>query len=104
MTYVGWKEDYRKTIEALYLSLKDYSDEISFELIQHRFTKRAKELIMDRFPHTKLDLKEENRILKWGPYGKFKYVYTKPVSKEIKDYVSELIGKYFTNYRIEYFT
>jgi len=104
MIYEGWKEDYRKTIEALYLALKDYKEEISFELIQHRFTKRAKELIMDRFPNTKLDLKEENRILKWGPYGKFKYVYTKAASEDIKTYISELIGKYFSNYRIEYFT
>ena len=104
MIYDNWKEEYKGLIHTLKTALEGYNDEISFELIQHRFTKTAKELIVQRFKNTKLDLNEEKRQLKWGPYGKFKYVYKKNESEEVKNYISELINNDFENAIIEYFT
>ncbi len=104
MIYENWKDEYKELIDNLKNGFKNYKDEITFELIQHRFTATAKELIVTRFPKTELDLNEENRQLKWGPYGKFKYVYPKDKSNEIKEYLSGLIGEKFDNARIEYFT
>lgn len=104
MIFDGWKEQYHELIDKLYQEIKDYNKEITFELIQHRYTLAAKELIKKRFPKTKLDMNEETRKMKWGPYGKFKYVYPKEQSSEIKEYVSELILERFPNGRIEYFT
>ena len=104
MIYEYWKEEYKELFETLKVALKDYNGELSFELIQHRFTKAAKELIVQRFKNTKLDLNEETRQLKWGPYGKFKYVYKKPDSEEIKNYISVLINDNFHGAVIEYFT
>lgn len=104
MIYDNWKEEYKELFETLKIALEDYNEEISFELIQHRFTKAAKELIVQRFKNTKLDLTEEKRQLKWGPYGKFKYVYKKPDSEEMKKYISELINNNFHHATIEYFT
>lgn len=104
MIYENWKEDYRELLTSLKSQLVDYNKEITFELIQHRFTATAKELILTRFPNTELDLNEEKRQLKWGPYGKFKYVYPKEQSTEIKEYISELIQDNFINSKIEYFT
>ena len=65
---------------------------------------RQRNLIVQRFKNTKLDLNEETRQLKWGPYGKFKYVYKKPDSEEIKNYISLLINDNFNGAVIEYFT
>lgn len=104
MIYDNWKEEYKKLFETLKVALKGYNEEVSFELIQHRFTKSAKELIVKRFKNTLLDLNEETRQLKWGPYGKFKYVYKKPESEDMKYYISELINSNFNNAIIEYFT
>jgi spore photoproduct lyase len=104
MIYDNWREEYKDLFEKLKKALEDYNEEISFELIQHRFTKAAKELITHRFKNTKLDLTEETRQLKWGPYGKFKYVYKKPDSEEIKNYISQQINNNFHNAIIEYFT
>lgn len=104
MIYDGWKEDYEKLILNVKSYFNKYNDEITFELIQHRFTSTAKELIMKRFPDTSLDMNEENRLLKWGPYGKFKYVYPKEKSSEIKEYISKLILDNIKNSYIEYFT
>lgn len=104
MIYDNWTEDYKILINDLRNELTDFNELITFELIQHRFTSTAKELILTRFPNTKLDMNEENRLLKWGPYGKFKYVYPKEKSLKIKDYISKLIQDSFSNSIIEYFT
>jgi spore photoproduct lyase len=104
MVFDGWKEEYKELIFLLRDALKGYSEELSFELIQHRYTTTAKELILSRFPNTKLDMEDENRDLKWGPYGKFKYVYKKEQAKDIKEYISDLIKDNFPNCLIEYFT
>ncbi|MDR7869419.1 MAG: spore photoproduct lyase [Tissierellaceae bacterium] len=104
MIYDNWKEEYKELLDELKLQIGDYSDKISFELIQHRFTNAAKELILERFPKTELDLDEEKRQLKWGPYGKFKHVYPKEQSEELRDYISSLIISNFKNAEIQYFT
>jgi len=104
MIYDNWKEEYKELFETLKIALEGYNEEISFELIQHRFTKAAKELIVQRFKNTVLDLDEENRLLKWGPYGKFKYVYKKPDSQDMNNYISGLINNNFRGAIIEYFT
>lgn len=104
MIYNNWKSEYAELINNLKYELANYEEEITFELIQHRFTATAKELILTRFPKTELDLNEEARQLKWGPYGKFKYVYPKEQSNEIKSYITELVTNNFSNATIEYFT
>jgi spore photoproduct lyase len=104
MIFDDWKQEYKELLERLRNALRDYSKEIGFELIQHRFTATAKELILSRFENTKLDMNEENRELKWGPYGKFKFVYKKEQSKEIKEYITELVKNNFLNSYVEYFT
>ena len=104
MVYDNWKKEYKELIEELKIQLGDYNDVITFELIQHRFTNAAKDLILDRFPNTELDLDEDKRQLKWGPYGKFKHVYPKEQSEELRDYISNLIKKNFSNSDIQYFT
>lgn len=104
MIYDNWEEEYKELFETLKTALEGYNEEMSFELIQHRFTKAAKELIVQRFVNTVLDLDEDKRLLKWGPYGKFKYVYKKPVSENLRGYVSKIIKDCFPEAIIEYFT
>jgi spore photoproduct lyase len=104
MIYDNWKNDYKELLDKLKFELEGYEENITFELIQHRFTNTAKKLILKRFPKTELDLDEENRQLKWGPYGKFKHVYSKEKGDEIRDYISQIINENFSNAEIEYFT
>lgn len=104
MIYDNWKNDYKELLDKLKSELEGYEEKITFELIQHRFTNTAKELILKRFPKTELDLNEDNRQLKWGPYGKFKHVYPKEKSDEMRDYISQIINENFSNAEIQYFT
>ncbi len=104
MRYPNWKEDYEEMLSELKSHVSENKKEITFELIQHRYTQTAKKLIYSRFPKTKLDMNDEERQLKWGPYGKYKHVYKKEDSEEIKAHMMGLIEKYFENGKVEYFT
>lgn len=101
----GWEEGYKTLFQKLYDKLPaQATEDLTFELIQHRFTKPAKRVIQQNYPMTKLELDEAKRQYKWGRYGIGKYVYTKDEATEIKETLSEYIHSYFPQARIEYFT
>ncbi|KHD85199.1 spore photoproduct lyase [Bacillus ginsengihumi] len=101
----GWKEGYRTLLEQLAETLpKEAQTGVTFELIQHRFTKPAKKVIQKNYPMTKLELEEEKRRYKWGKYGIGKYIYQKEEENEIRETLSAYIQQYFPNGTIEYFT
>ncbi|MFZ5988659.1 MAG: spore photoproduct lyase [Bacillota bacterium] len=106
MVYENWKEEYAELLKLLKdkIDVARSNEPVTFELIQHRFTATAKNVILSRFPNTKLDMDESKRALKWGMYGRFKYVYPKETASEIKDFISSTIKEYFPQSKIEYFT
>ncbi|XZF74696.1 spore photoproduct lyase [Bacillus sp. AL-1R] len=102
-------EDWEEGYEELFIRLKDAlgelaNEKMTFELIQHRFTKPAKKVILERYPNTKLEMDEEKRKYKWGKYGIGKYVYQKEEATSIEEIISGYIKKYFPNGEIQYFT
>jgi spore photoproduct lyase len=106
MIYDGWKQEYLELFDRLhrYIDASKSSEPLTFELIQHRFTSTAKKFILERFPNTKLDMDESKRMLKWGKYGRFKYVYTSEEAKEVREYIKTLIKERFPDAVVEYFT
>jgi spore photoproduct lyase len=64
----------------------------------------AKNYILQRYPNTRLDMDEAARSVKWGKYGRFKYVYPKETAQKMKTYISGLISERFPDAVIEYFT
>ncbi|MNJ67803.1 Spore photoproduct lyase [compost metagenome] len=83
---------------------KDARDDITFEFIQHRFTKPAKRVIEKNYPMTKLELDEEKRRYKWGKYGIGKYIYKKEEEDELKEHLHGCMKKFFPQAKLEYFT
>lgn len=101
----GWQEGYRQLFEQLSAELPDEAKNgVTFELIQHRFTKPAKRVIQKNYPMTKLELDEERRRYKWGKYGIGKYIYPKEEETEMKETLFKYIETYFPEGKIEYFT
>ena len=101
----NWEEGYFELFERLADSLKDvYIPDLTFELIQHRFTKPAKKVIEKHYPKTKLDLDESKRKYKWGKYGIGKYVYPTEEAKNLEETISDYIRQFFPQAEIQYFT
>ncbi|REE70654.1 spore photoproduct lyase [Paenibacillus taihuensis] len=101
----GWQEGYAELLSSLAAALpKDASTGLTFELIQHRFTKTAKNVIEKRYPRTKLEMDIEKRKYKWGRWGQGKYVYPDEQAEALRMFISERIFEHFEDAKIEYFT
>jgi spore photoproduct lyase len=101
----GWEEGYKTLFEKLDAQLPESArQDITFEMIQHRFTKPAKRVIQKNYPKSKLEMDEESRRYKWGRYGIGKYIYSKDEEHELREHLESYIDKYFPNAKIEYFT
>ncbi len=91
--YDGWQEDYLDVLRRIRQSVKDIP--VTFEVIAHRFTPRAKESIQKIFPATTLDMDETARKFKFGQFGYGKYVYSKEQYDELKAFFREHITALF---------
>lgn len=95
-----WKAKYGNIIDIIGKNFSGLN--LKFEVISHRFTKRAKENILDVFPKTILPMEEEIRKFKYGQFGYGKYLYSNEELKEMKDFFIESILKYFGEESINY--
>ncbi|WP_174734156.1 spore photoproduct lyase [Mesobacillus harenae] len=101
----GWEEGYKELFQRLSDSLQGIDlSHLTFELIQHRYTKPAKNVILKRYPKTKLEMNEEERKYKWGRYGIGKYVYQNDQAQELENTIRGYIHSYFPEAQIQYFT
>jgi len=101
--YEGWRSDYHNLLESLAEHLDPDLSDLSFELISHRFTARAKKIILERFPQTGLDMDESKRKFKWGKHGYGKYLYPKEKLAKLEDFFRREIPLLFPKAKIKYF-
>lgn len=103
--YEGWQRDYDQLVRTLASAVpSDGSMDITFELIQHRFTRAAKRVIQQHYPKTRLDMDEARRQTKWGRYGMHKFVYPKDSQAPIQELFRTAIARDFPRATVEYFT
>lgn len=101
--YETWKQDYKDLLVQLKNMLPQHpSHPITFEVITHRFTPRAKNIIQDIFPDTKLPMEEELRQYKHGQFGYCKYVYKKEDMQAVKAFFQTELNNHFPNGIIKY--
>jgi spore photoproduct lyase len=103
MLYDGWQSEYENMLEELAKALPQKQKNLTFELITHRFTRKAKNNILALYPKTKLDLDENKRQLKYGQFGYIKYTYPNNVLNEFKNFFSKQISEKFPEAKILYF-
>lgn len=99
----NWETEYKGMFEALKGNLSSHkSDNISFEIISHRFTARAKNTIMNVYPSTTLPMNESQRKYKYGQFGYGKYVYQPEQIEAITSYFRQAIEDSFPGAGIDY--
>ncbi|MBB6714984.1 spore photoproduct lyase [Clostridium gasigenes] len=101
--YDGWKHDYMKLLIDLNKRLpKNLAYPITFEVISHRYTTRAKNVITQVFPNNTLPMNDSKRTYKYGQFGYGKFVYTKENILEIKEFFEHSIKEVFPDSEIKY--
>ncbi|MDI6871955.1 MAG: spore photoproduct lyase [Bacillota bacterium] len=105
MLFRGWRESYSALLDEVAAALgSPAGEDLTFELIQYRFTPASKRIIQERFPATQLDLREEGRHYKRGKYGRGKWVYAPAQAEALRGFLVEAIAGRFPAARVEYFT
>ncbi|MDD3172414.1 MAG: spore photoproduct lyase [Herbinix sp.] len=101
--YEDWKKDYHNLLIKLRDSLPEkIQHPLTFEIISHRYTTRAKNIINEVFPDHQLPMKDEDRNYKYGQFGYGKFVYPKNSLEEIAGFFQEEINTRFINSEIKY--
>ncbi|GAA3322094.1 hypothetical protein GCM10020331_040590 [Ectobacillus funiculus] len=93
-----WVEGYHELFQRLHASLKDLElPNLSFEMIQHRFTKPAKKRSFSSATRTRsLKWMKKREKYKWGRYGIGKYVYPTDEAAELEETIRSYIAEYFS--------
>ncbi|PKM51772.1 MAG: spore photoproduct lyase [Firmicutes bacterium HGW-Firmicutes-7] len=101
--YPNWKEEYRDLLLRLRSKIpSDLVYPITFEVISHRYTTKAKNIIQQVFPDTTLPMLDEERKFKYGQFGYGKYVYPKESLEEIKQFFQKEIEELFNHKEVKY--
>ncbi len=101
--YDGWENEYRELLTWLRQAFHaKASRPVTFEVISHRYTTKAKNKITEIFPQTTLDMEDKNRQFKYGQFGYGKYVYPKETMSQIKEFFQKEISEIFDNGVIKY--
>lgn len=99
-----WQSEYQGLFEELAKALPvQAKTDLTFELITHRFTKRAKANITAIFPKTELPMEEEERRYKHGQFGYGKYIYGEETMSQLKEFMVGQLNKHFPQAKLEYF-
>lgn len=103
MIYEGWQADYIELFKELdRVIVKASRQDLTFEFITHRFTRRAKNNISEVFPNSPLDMNEDKRQFKYGQFGYGKYLYPKESMAVVKELMQNMVDKYFPAAKVEY--
>lgn len=101
----GWQQQYRHLFQAIAgQPVLAGANDLTLELITHRFTKRAKTAIETLFPDTELPLDEKERTFRYGQFGYGKYLYPTEVRRALEAFFNEMIATYLPGAKVEYFT
>jgi len=101
--YPGWRDEYYELLVDLKNSLpSNLEHPLSFEVISHRYTTRAKNIITEVFEDTTLPMIDEDRKFKYGQFGYGKYVYPKENLDEMKIFFQKELKTLFPDSIIKY--
>ncbi len=98
-----WELHYTKLFDEISAAI-DFDCDLTFELISHRFTPGSKEVLLNWYPKTQLDMDEEKRSVKRNKFGGTKYVYDSDTMKTLRRFFESEIKKRFPQGRILYWT
>jgi spore photoproduct lyase len=102
--FSGWREGYGDLFRSLSAALPAAArDDLTFEFITHRFTKRAKANIAAIFPQTTLPFDEEERRYKFGQFGYGKYIYSDETMRAVREFMEAQAAEFFPAAKVEYF-
>jgi len=74
----------------------------TLEVVTHRFTPRARSIILQRHPETRLPMDVDGRQLRRGQFGYFKYLYSPDRLARAREVFAALAASHLPHVRVDY--
>ncbi len=105
MPIPDWRGGYGKLLDDVAAATADIPDvDLTVEIITHRFTPGSKDVLLDWYPRTKLEMDEDQRSQKRNKFGGVKYVYPQETMREMRPWFTEALATRLAGARFLYWT
>jgi len=100
-----WRTTYGRLLDEVAAATSDVPDlDLTTEIITHRFTPGSKDVLLDWYPNTKLEMDEDRRTEKRSKFGGVKYVYPREVMREMRTWFADAVGQRLPGAQLLYWT
>ncbi|MDO1450608.1 radical SAM protein [Rhodocytophaga aerolata] len=103
MPIPDWQMHYIDLLNRIQETL-EFDCDLTFELISHRFTPGSKDVLLEWYPNTSLDMNEANRSVKYNKFGGQKFVYSADTMKNLRKFFENQLALRFPKAPILYWT
>jgi spore photoproduct lyase len=105
MPVPDWQESYGALLDRVSAALGDVPDlDLTVEIITHRFTPGSKDVLLDWYPNTRLEMDEDLRSEKRTKFGGVKYVYPREVMREMRSWFADAVEHRLPGAQLLYWT
>jgi spore photoproduct lyase len=100
-----WRTAYGRLLDDVAAVTAGIPDlDLTTEIITHRFTPGSKDVLLEWYPRTKLEMDEEQRSEKRNKFGGVKYVYPREVMREMRDWFTDAVEQRLPGAALLYWT
>lgn len=105
MPIPDWEAHYNDLLAQAAERLSDIPDvDLTVELITHRFTPGSKDVLIDWYPATTLEMDEAARARKTTKFGSLKYVYRPDTMRTLRRHLEAAVAERLPPARVLYWT
>ncbi len=105
MPIPDWRTAYGGLLDDVAAAVTDVPDvDLTVEIITHRFTPGSKDVLLEWYPKTKLDMDESQRSQKRSKFGGTKYVYPKESMREMRTWFTDAVNRHLPGAQLLYWT
>ncbi len=105
MPVPGWEQAYGELLDDAAAAVEGVAGlDLTVELITHRFTPASRDVLLQWYPRTKLEMDPDQRSEKRSKFGGVKYVYPREVMTRMRQWFDTEVDRRLPAARILYWT
>jgi spore photoproduct lyase len=105
MPVPDWRDTYGRLLDEVVAATTGVADlDLTVEIITHRFTPGSRDVLLDWYPRTKLEMDEGRRTQKRNRFGGVKYVYPRDTMGDMRGWFTDALRERLPRAQLLYWT
>ena len=105
MPVPDWRDTYGRLLDEVVAATTGVADlDLTVEIITHRFTPGSRDVLLDWYPRTKLEMDEGRRTQKRNKFGGVKNVYPRDTMTDMRGWFSDALRERLPRAQLLYWT